>query len=400
MENSIDSDLFSNRGDEQLSISTLTSIVETFLKKSVLEQLDTAFITNTPLLSTSQTGIYNRMVLMLAKKTRYSSRLCAELSQISESTDAELDCTALSFIFRNPPFSVTDNTGIPSEKVVPEVFQLNSEQREGVASLIKNSVTVITGPPGTGNSQVVGAAAGSLRIMDLSLLFSSRNHKAVDTVMGRAHSDDGNPFITRTNSKDDPSLQYNFDTAIRDLLAASHDSSAQPEFLELKKELVKYLDRRGSEAAKALDIMCANKKSGRLQGRISILRSEMASHGDMLSDEFLFSIRTDALQRICALAKTFAQSKRQTSFSTRCIWLFNLLKARYVRKLLRTSPGFLPAADTSFVSLFDAVIKQMPDLENILELCALCKSVVLVEVFLRQQPPLSEYTSSIRAYYP
>src|SRR6185436_12854620 len=66
------------------------------------------------------------------------------------------------------------------EGFVVETCSLNAEQREAVASLLTENVTVITGPPGTGKSQVATAAMANARLQDMPVLCASRNHKALD----------------------------------------------------------------------------------------------------------------------------------------------------------------------------------------------------------------------------
>ena len=62
---------------------------------------------------------------------------------------------------------------------------MNVEQRETIRSALNRSLTIITGPPGTGKSQVVTNLLVNAAYQGKSVLFSSKNHKAIDVVEKR-----------------------------------------------------------------------------------------------------------------------------------------------------------------------------------------------------------------------
>src|SRR3989338_4291944 len=66
-----------------------------------------------------------------------------------------------------------------------EAVPLNASQRLAVDSALTNPLTVITGPPGTGKSQVVVAMLASFGAAGLPVLFASKNNQAVDVVRER-----------------------------------------------------------------------------------------------------------------------------------------------------------------------------------------------------------------------
>jgi hypothetical protein len=134
-----------------------------------------------------------------------------------------------------------DNT---HESVVIDTCPLNGEQREAVASLLTENITVITGPPGTGKSQVVAAAMANARLQDTSVLFASRNHKALDTVVERLVVDE-QPLIVRANSKEDTFLKFGFEHALTQLLSHEHSPDAEGKWKAIRSELTALLQRRG-----------------------------------------------------------------------------------------------------------------------------------------------------------
>lgn len=68
-----------------------------------------------------------------------------------------------------------------------EVLPMNSEQRAAVQSALVSSHTVVTGPPGTGKSQVVTNLLVNAAWRGMKVLFASKNNKAVDVVEVRVN---------------------------------------------------------------------------------------------------------------------------------------------------------------------------------------------------------------------
>lgn len=82
---------------------------------------------------------------------------------------------------------VSTQTGAPppsSRRIVP-VLQLNSSQLQAVKSGLEEPLTVVTGPPGTGKSQVVVNLLASMALQGRPVLFASKNNRAVDVVRER-----------------------------------------------------------------------------------------------------------------------------------------------------------------------------------------------------------------------
>ncbi|MBT5539867.1 MAG: ATP-binding protein [Candidatus Marinimicrobia bacterium] len=118
----------------------------------------------------------------------------------------------------------------------------------------QSDISVITGPPGTGKSQVAAATMANMRLKNKSVLFASKNHKAIDAVMGRLKVEDGSPYVVRANSKDDPNLKITFRTVIRLLLEGSYDQKAKQQCHVLLEKADSLLHLRGKQASIAQEI--------------------------------------------------------------------------------------------------------------------------------------------------
>jgi hypothetical protein len=81
------------------------------------------------------------------------------------------------------------------------VTDINTQQRKSVRAVSEHPVTIITGPPGTGKSQLVLNLIAQAYLDGQSVLFASHNNKAVDVVMDRLQGEVRFQGAIRTGSK-------------------------------------------------------------------------------------------------------------------------------------------------------------------------------------------------------
>lgn len=235
-----------------LSLTHLISTLSALFPNLIKENLFRFSIPNDSLKGRSS-GIYNRAVLMLGKPGRYVKTLVSELKFIADRPEEELSQTALGALFFGDLKS-KEISPKSHDSIVMDTMNLNANQRQAVASLQQEDISVITGPPGTGKSQVAAATIANMRLGGNSVLFASKNHKAIDAVMGRLKIEDGSPYVIRTNSKDDPNLKVTFQTAIRLLLEGTHDIEAEKQSTELMEEIDSLLELRSKQNSIATKI--------------------------------------------------------------------------------------------------------------------------------------------------
>ncbi|MCB0002067.1 MAG: DUF2075 domain-containing protein [Anaerolineae bacterium] len=87
------------------------------------------------------------------------------------------------------------------EDPVTYVTLVNESQRRAAAAASTEAVTVVTGPPGTGKSQLVLNLIANAFLNHQSVLFASRNNQAVDVVMGRLQQEIRFPGAVRTGNR-------------------------------------------------------------------------------------------------------------------------------------------------------------------------------------------------------
>lgn len=186
-----------------------------------------------PLSKADQEGIYNRAVLVVAERSPYTQGLESELKGLAQLQESAYAKTALGQWISNS----IPARGSATQDALVEVMPLNSEQRQAVKQALANPITIITGPPGTGKSQVVADILINAAWQGKRVLFASKNNKAVDVVEVRINNLGPRPILLRVGSN-----QYQTKLAeyLLDLLAATatqEDRMAYDEALATQKAL-------------------------------------------------------------------------------------------------------------------------------------------------------------------
>lgn len=186
-----------------------------------------------PLSSIDEAGIYNRAVILPGKRSPYTQGLESELKQLGDKAGPELAGTALAHWLSG------EFTNAPAADAQPliEVLPMNSEQRSAVLSALSAPHTVVTGPPGTGKSQVVTNLLVNAAWRGMKVLFASKNNKAVDVVEARVNGLGNRPVLLRLGSKEYQAKLASYLTAMLSGKATKDDEVSYQEGLERHKQL-------------------------------------------------------------------------------------------------------------------------------------------------------------------
>ena len=313
------------KGELAPSLQSLITALSAFLPDRIRQPMELNDIPGEKLKEPFETGIYNRAVLMLAKRTRYNETLLKELSAIQKMQDEYLDQTALRPIFaRNRENDEGHEDERLHESIVIDTTLLNAEQRQAAASMLTKDLTVVTGPPGTGKSQVVSCAIQNARLKGLTALFASRNHKAIDAVMGRLQDGQGRSLIVRTNSKEDPSLKITFSHAIREMLAVHRDTGSIERLDRAREELQALLEERGTAAGHAREIEKAGMALGELEEQLSYLAGKLPAEMASFLDESPDTLSNDTVKRVFKIIEDYSNHTIKAGFPRK---VSNFLKA-------------------------------------------------------------------------
>lgn len=139
-----------------------------------------------PVKNTERDIWVNHPILFRSEHSTYTYHLRRELEALiryPRFIDVALE-TSLGFLFDHSENRHTslDDTEKYEGKHLFEIRPLNLNQEKALFSGLSNPLTVVTGPPGTGKSQIVVNLLANAVITGKTVLFASKNNKAVDVV--------------------------------------------------------------------------------------------------------------------------------------------------------------------------------------------------------------------------
>jgi very-short-patch-repair endonuclease len=154
--------------------------------------------TGVPLDRLTAPGIYNRAVLFAGTRSPFTYGLEIELRKLMQIDEDAVRDTALGFWLSGESIE----TAPPEDRPILEVVPHNTEQRQAVVQGLSAPLTVVTGPPGTGKSQVVTSLLANMAFQGESVLFSSKNNHAVDVVEARVNGLGPYPLLLRLGKEE------------------------------------------------------------------------------------------------------------------------------------------------------------------------------------------------------
>jgi very-short-patch-repair endonuclease len=157
-----------------------------------------ALSTGVPLSELKTPGIYNRAVLFAGTRSPFTYGLEIELRKLAQIEDEAVRDTALGLWLCDMDIEAAPAEGRP----ILEVLPLNTEQRQSVVQGLSAPLTVVTGPPGTGKSQVVTSLLANVAWQGGSVLFASKNNHAVDVVESRVNDLGPYPLLLRLGKEE------------------------------------------------------------------------------------------------------------------------------------------------------------------------------------------------------
>ena len=143
-------------------------------------------------------GIYNAAISVVAKWSGFTATLREELLQLQSRTD--WTTTAAAHLV--PSARVRQQHGHVSAAPLAAPLACNFSQEQTLERLRREPLTIVTGPPGTGKTQLVVNAVTNAWLDGDKVLVTSTNNRAVDVAVERAERDVGVGVLIRTGNKD------------------------------------------------------------------------------------------------------------------------------------------------------------------------------------------------------
>ena len=144
-------------------------------------------------------GIYNAAISVVAEWSGgYTSTLREELRRLQ--TREDWATTAAAHLLLDG-FAQKEDKRPPSEPLASPLV-CNQSQEETLERLRRDPLTVVTGPPGTGKTQLVVNAVTNAWLDGDKVLVTSTNNGAVDVAVDRAEKDVSSGLLVRTGNRD------------------------------------------------------------------------------------------------------------------------------------------------------------------------------------------------------
>lgn len=183
-----------------------------------------------PLSGLTEAGIHNRAVIIMAERSAFTQGLEKELRDLARAPEDTLAGTALGRWLKGAGASEDEAPYAMAGPDILEVSPMNAEQSEAVARALNAPMTVITGPPGTGKSQLVTNLLVNAAWAGKRVLFASKNNKAVDVVETRTNALGPRPIVLRMGASQ--AFQTRLAEYVLALTSAGASAAERAEFEE------------------------------------------------------------------------------------------------------------------------------------------------------------------------
>jgi very-short-patch-repair endonuclease len=228
------------------------------------EDLDPDRISNLNLSTCNEPGIYNCSAVFLSEGSKYTKGLERELTDLQY---VPQDAYSNSVLHKMLQGSI-DKVRL-EDKVLIEPLQTNEEQRDAIVRGLQSDLTVVTGPPGTGKSQVVSNLIVNAVYEGQKVLFASRNNKAVDVVLHRVNGLSNKPVMLRLGGAD---KQDDLSRYLTSILATNVNDEDQYNFDEAHQYHTRLLEKVDSLKARYNELIELRNKTDKLEQDLEQLR--------------------------------------------------------------------------------------------------------------------------------
>lgn len=277
----LENELGLNEQDADIEIDELAARLQSIRDWEWKEKLDPDHICfDPPLTSIKDDGVYNRVGLFAVERAPYTQGLESELSKLSEIDANSYKETALYKWIH--PETIRHDVDENSDNMLLHVLPLNSEQEDAINLGMNRDIAVITGPPGTGKSQVVTDFIVNAAFHNKNVLFASKNNKAVDVVYARVNSLASKPIMIRIGG-----TQYAHTLAelIQGLLSSRTDLNDAEDYKYYLNQYNLQLDRFEKLKKSKNEVLVLRNQLDHLSQKADDYRNEWGKCFDSVTDD-------------------------------------------------------------------------------------------------------------------
>ncbi len=274
----------------------------------VVEELRPEYLSQTLDLRTPAVGARNVAVLFrVSRKEEAIAKLIKDLDHIRQRPGQIAGTSLAAVLSAEPPLSPASAASASQPLVTP--LPCNEAQHAVIASAMTAALTVATGPPGSGKSQLVANLTATAVARGCSVLVASTNNTAVDEVWRRCQRLVPG-MLVRTGRRSGV-IDYE-ENEIRELMAllqseppAINVTTADAELTVATRQLADVTAKIGGLARLERDLRAVGELREKLASELSWTTADLASHFGS------GAARWQQRAQRCADAKIFAGWRRQ-----------------------------------------------------------------------------------------
>ena len=211
--------------------------------------------------ATLPAGIYNTAAFFCMERSKFTQGLERELADLQKMPEVKAKASVLSDMAAGA-MAASQPPAVPLIEPLP----LNEEQREAVRQALSARLTTVTGPPGTGKSQVVASIIVNAVYQGQKVLFSSKNNKAVDVVLERVNSLSNRAVMIRLGKDSDGhDLRTRLLEYINGLLSTASQVEEQSRYQSCRERQEEILARLAALRLQEVDVIGRRNQMDKLE---------------------------------------------------------------------------------------------------------------------------------------
>ena len=309
----LENELGLNAHDSETELDEVVVKLQSIRQWQWKEDLDPFELCVEPAIETiSEEGIYNKAIFIISERSPYTVGLESELSLLAQMDEDSYRGTALyEWIHGMPETTIEDTTDATP---LLEVLPMNSEQEQAIRQGLSDNLTIVTGPPGTGKSQVATNLLINAAWTGKNTLFTSKNNKAVDVVEKRVNELGKRPVMLRIGNNQ---YAHRLAELIFGLLSYNADQSD-------KADYAYYISAYNDKLQACEQIARQKEQAISLRNQVDALEQKVCNWRDKLGEVFKHITYEDAAEfnsAVKAYNSAFdSRNKARNSIFGRLFW--------------------------------------------------------------------------------